>query len=175
MLKAMTLEEKQAIMALCERQSDSLQSETMGDDNADFGDDNPDFGAFDNILSGAHPLQISHAGGEFQEMARQVLNAMRTKYISPLTFAMKLILDHRLFVSRQSHRDYRTRRDRARLWAIAFEQQIPAVAEAYLTWCFNHSQQGRRGFFKEFTDSSACNTDNCTGQVTLNVIDIFRK
>ena len=140
MLKAMTLKEKQALMALCERQSDSLQSETMGNDNADFGNDNPDFGAFDNILSGAHPPQISHAGGEFQEMARQVLNAMCTKYISPLTFATKLILDRRLFVSRRSHRDYRTRRDRARLWAITFERQIPAVAEAYLTWCFNRSQ-----------------------------------
>ena len=84
-LEAMTLKEKQALMALCERQTDSLQSKTVGNDNPDFGDDNPDFGALDNILSGTHPLQISHAGGEFQEMARQVLNVMRTKYISPLT------------------------------------------------------------------------------------------
>ena len=175
MLKAMTLEEKQAFMALCERQSDSLQSKMMGNDNADFGDNNPDFGAFDNILSGTHLLQISHTGGEFQEMARQVLNAMRTKYISPLTFAMKLTLDRRLFISHWSCRDYWTHRDHAWLQAIVFEWQIPAVAEAYLTWCFNHSQQGSRGFFKEFTDSSACNTDNCTGQVMLNVIDIFHK
>ncbi|KIM59695.1 hypothetical protein SCLCIDRAFT_81617, partial [Scleroderma citrinum Foug A] len=65
---AMTVEEKQALMALCER-----QSKTVGDSTANFGDDNPDFEAFDDILSGTHPLDISHAGREFQEMARQVL------------------------------------------------------------------------------------------------------
>ena len=85
MFKAMTIEEKQALMALCERRTDSLQSETVGDNTADFGDNNPDFEAFDNILSGTHPLKISHAGGEFREMARQVLDAMHTKYVSPLT------------------------------------------------------------------------------------------
>ncbi|KAL4066600.1 hypothetical protein J3A83DRAFT_4359993 [Scleroderma citrinum] len=45
----MTLEEKQVLMALCERQTDSLlQSESLGNDTPDFGDD---FGVFDNILS----------------------------------------------------------------------------------------------------------------------------
>ena len=84
-LKAMTFEEKQALMALCKRQT-SRQTEMAGDRTADFGNDNPDFGTFDNILSGTHPLKISHAGGEFQEMARQILNAMRTKYASSITF-----------------------------------------------------------------------------------------
>jgi len=85
-LKVMTLEQKQALMALCERQTNS-HSETVGENTADFGDDNPDFRAFDNIISGTHPLEISHAGGEFQEMARQILDAMRTKYVSSLTFS----------------------------------------------------------------------------------------
>jgi len=87
---------------------------------------------------------------------------------------MRLILDHRLFVSCWLRRDYRTHRDRAQLRATAFEQQIPAVAEAYLTWSFSCSQQGHKGFFKEFTGASA-SMDNCTGKVTLNVIDIFCK
>ena len=88
---------------------------------------------------------------------------------------MRLILDYRLLVSRQSCRDYRSRRDCARLRAITFKWQIPAAAEAYLTWSFKRSQQGRRGFFEELTDTSACSMDTCTGQVTLNVIDVFRK
>ncbi|KAL4072344.1 hypothetical protein V8B97DRAFT_2023521 [Scleroderma yunnanense] len=155
----MTLEEKQALMALCERQTDSLlQSESLGNNTPDFGDD---FGAFNNILSGTHPLEISHASGEFQELARQVLNAMHTN----------LILDHRPFVSCWSCRDYWSCRDHAQLCAIAFEQQIPAAAKAYLTWSFNHSQQGHRGFFKESSGVYTSSTDSCTGQVTLNVID----
>ena len=81
----MTLEQKQALMALCERQTNS-HSDTVGENTTDFGDDNPDFGAFDSILSGTHPLEISHTGGEFQEMARQILDAMRTKYVLSLTF-----------------------------------------------------------------------------------------
>jgi len=86
MHKAMTLEQKQAFMALCERQTNSfLQSEMVGENTEDFGDNNPDFGVFDNILSGTHPFEISHAGGEFQETARHVLNAMHTKYASHLT------------------------------------------------------------------------------------------
>ena len=60
----MTIEEKQALMALCER-----QSKMVGDSTANFGNDNPDFKAFDDILSSTHPLNISHAGEEFQEMA----------------------------------------------------------------------------------------------------------
>jgi len=92
-----------------------------------------------------------------------------------LHFAKRLILDHRFFVSCRSHRDYWTYRDRAWLRAIAFEQQIPAVAEAYLTWSFSCSQRGHRGFFEEFTDASTSSMDNCTGQVVLNVIDVFRK
>ena len=72
-------------MALCERQTNS-HSDTVGENTTDFGDNNPDFGAFDSILSGTHPLEISHTGGEFQEMARQILDAMRTKYVLSLTF-----------------------------------------------------------------------------------------
>jgi len=87
---------------------------------------------------------------------------------------MRLILDHRLFISHWSRRDYWTHRDRAWLQATTFEWQIPAVAEAYLTWSFSRSQQGYKGFFKEFTGASA-SMDNCTGKVTLNVIDIFCK
>ena len=85
-LKVMTLEQKQALMALCERQTNS-HSKTVGENTADFGNDNPDFRAFDNILSGTHPLEISHAGGEFQEMARQILDVMHMKYVSSLTFS----------------------------------------------------------------------------------------
>ncbi|KAL4064382.1 hypothetical protein J3A83DRAFT_4442308 [Scleroderma citrinum] len=45
----MTLEEKQVLMALCERQTNSLlQSELLGNNTSDFGDN---FGAFNNILS----------------------------------------------------------------------------------------------------------------------------
>ncbi|KAL4072702.1 hypothetical protein V8B97DRAFT_2023444 [Scleroderma yunnanense] len=140
----MTLEEKQVLMALCERQTNSLlQSELLGNNTSDFGDN---FGAFNNILSGTHPLKISHTGGEFQELARQVLNAMHTN----------LILDHRPFISHQSCRDYQSHRDHTQLHAITFEQQIPAAAKVYLIWSFNHSH-----------------TDSCTGQVMLNVIDVF--
>ena len=42
-------------------------------------------------------------------------------------------------------------------------------------WSFNCSQQGHRGFFEEITDTSTSSMDNHTGQVTLNVIDIFCK
>ncbi|KAL4066386.1 hypothetical protein V8B97DRAFT_2025519 [Scleroderma yunnanense] len=161
----MTLEEKQVLMALCERQTDSLlQSESLGNDTPDFGDD---FGVFDNILSGTHPLEISHASGEFQELARHVLNAMHTKYISPLTFC------YQPFISHQSCRDYWSHRDCAQLCAIAFKSQIQAVAKAYLTWSFNCSQQGHRGFFKESSGVYTGSTDSCTGQVMLNVIDLF--
>lgn len=57
--EVMTLEEKRALEALQERNWD------------DHFDNNGDFGS--SILDGSEPVNISHAGGEFYELMREMM------------------------------------------------------------------------------------------------------
>ncbi|KAG6327646.1 hypothetical protein ID866_11443 [Astraeus odoratus] len=68
----MSTEEKHVLMTLCETHSKS-QLPSHYDDGI------PDNSAFKDVLGGSQPLDISHAGGEFQELAKQVLKTVQTK------------------------------------------------------------------------------------------------
>ncbi|KAG1872000.1 hypothetical protein C8R48DRAFT_670407 [Suillus tomentosus] len=63
-----------------------------------------------NILDGSEPVDISHAGGEFHELTRELLGEF---YNMP---------------------DYRMRCDRTRRRTEAFDRQMPALTKAYLNW-----------------------------------------
>lgn len=43
--------------------------------NSGFDDDSVDF---DNVLDGTHPIDISHAGGEFEDLAREIYGDLWT-------------------------------------------------------------------------------------------------
>ncbi|KAG2360381.1 hypothetical protein BDR07DRAFT_1452009 [Suillus spraguei] len=90
----------------------------------DFEDLNFNFG---DVCDGTDTLPISHAGGEFEDLARGVMGEV-----------WRLV----------QRIDNRTRRDRV-LWRnVAFNEQIQVMSEAYLIWSLEKSQKGFRNFFE---------------------------
>ncbi|KAG1848953.1 hypothetical protein DFJ58DRAFT_717000 [Suillus subalutaceus] len=117
--KKACLAEKRALEALRERRPDDNDFE--GADDHDFG-----FG----LLDGSEMVDISHAGGEFHELTREVLGDFWN-----------------LNTSSRSHRhDFRTRRDRTRRRTDAFDKQMSALREAYMAWHLANGDDSR-GFF----------------------------
>ncbi|KAG6327472.1 hypothetical protein ID866_11617 [Astraeus odoratus] len=119
----------------------------------------PNNSTFEDVLGGSQPLDISHAGGEFQELAKQVLKTVQTK----------------VCISCPNCKDYRTCKDHARMCSSAFEQQMLAATEAYMAWCLKCHQHGQGSFFKELSASQPTEGDICTSQLALTVFDIFHK
>ncbi|KAH7904896.1 hypothetical protein BJ138DRAFT_1138426 [Hygrophoropsis aurantiaca] len=113
-----------------------------------------------DVLDGSEPLEISHGGGEFNELTRQLLGDFYN-----LRDPLK---------SRAHRTDYRTRRDRAQRRVDAFNYQLNALTHAYLEWSLAHAENGIRGFF----DSSPANINTGahgtdSGHTTVRIVDIF--
>ncbi|KAG1793324.1 uncharacterized protein HD556DRAFT_1479424 [Suillus plorans] len=119
------------------------------DDNAQV-DDDDSYGAWD-VLDGTQPLDISHGGGELQELTRGIAGD---------------------FWNAQSVRrkDYRSRRDRTQRRIEAFDYQMPALVTAYLTWSLERDEKRGMGFFERQKDVDA--DDVNAGQVFIEVVDI---
>ncbi|KIK33852.1 hypothetical protein CY34DRAFT_26971 [Suillus luteus UH-Slu-Lm8-n1] len=84
---------------------------------------------FENVLTGAHPIDVSHAGGKFQDLAREIYGDFWT-------------LEMRTPNKRGRREDHRTRRDRIQRCVDAFNQQMPALVDAYLIWSLNYPNSG---------------------------------
>ncbi|KAG2350210.1 hypothetical protein BDR05DRAFT_993626 [Suillus weaverae] len=69
-LQAMSPEEHRRLEALVQQQASNSAFDSM-----DYGDDSVDF---NNILDGTHPIDISHVGGEFKDLAREIYRDLWT-------------------------------------------------------------------------------------------------
>ncbi|KAG1831413.1 hypothetical protein F4604DRAFT_1946633 [Suillus subluteus] len=126
---------------------------------ADINEDSEDF-TFGDVWDGSDALPISHAGGEFGDLARGVLEEVWR------------LNDHD--GARSVRHDNRTRRDRVLRRNDAFNEQVPAMSEAYLLWSLEKSQKGFKNFFdrlrSEETDEA---NDLDGGQWPMMVVDAF--
>ncbi|KAG1831132.1 hypothetical protein EV424DRAFT_1525877 [Suillus variegatus] len=145
-LQAMTADERRALENL--RLSPAFLPGT---------DEDLDDFSFGEILNGADMLPISHAGGEFDDLARGVLGDVWK------------VQDSFRSVRRV---DNRTRRDRVLRRNIAFSEQIPAMTEAYLEWCLEKSQMGFRSFFDRLR-SEESGTNEAVDKWSMTIVDVF--
>ncbi|KIO02918.1 hypothetical protein M404DRAFT_27534 [Pisolithus tinctorius Marx 270] len=84
------------------------------------------------VLDGTEPLDVSHAGGEFQELTSGLLGEFWKS-------ASQKIGGKRP--------DYRTFRDRTAKRTAAFNVQMGAMVEAYMAWSLIRKGASGRGFF----------------------------
>ncbi|KAG1767999.1 hypothetical protein EDD22DRAFT_949807 [Suillus occidentalis] len=148
-LEAMSIDERRALKAL---QDSSALPTDINEDSEDF--------TFGDVWDGSDALPISHAGGEFGDLARGVLEEVWR-------------LNDRNG-ARTVRCDNRTRRDRVLRRNDAFNEQVPALSEAYLLWSLEKSQKGFKNFFdrlrSEETDEA---NDLDGGQWPMMVVDAF--
>ncbi|KAG0691985.1 hypothetical protein DFH29DRAFT_986014 [Suillus ampliporus] len=128
----MTIDERRALEAL---RDDPALLLSFEEDTEDFN--------FDDVWNGTEPLPISHAGGEFSDLARNILGDIwRTG---------------RYLCNRVLRRN------------VAFTEQIPAMTDAYLVWSLEKSKMGHWSFFDQFHDEEP----NEGGEWTMTVVDAF--
>ncbi|KAH7904942.1 hypothetical protein BJ138DRAFT_1118930 [Hygrophoropsis aurantiaca] len=116
----------------------------------------------ENVLAGSEALEISHGGGEFEELTRELRG----------DFWM-MNNAHKSRTRRHRGVDYRTRRDRVQRRVDAFNQQLDALTNAYMQWSLARGKNGVRGFFEERRCSPNIDLDINAGQTTIKVVDIF--
>ncbi|KAI6138184.1 hypothetical protein BKA82DRAFT_4333280 [Pisolithus tinctorius] len=121
----MTVTEKHALEAL----RDPALNNSVGE-AADDGYESDEYGAM--VLDGTEPLDVSHAGGEFQELTSGLLGEFWKS-------ASQKIGGKRP--------DYRTFRDRTAKRTAAFNVQMGAMVEAYMAWSLIRKGASGRGFF----------------------------
>ncbi|KAI6125002.1 hypothetical protein EDD16DRAFT_1763245, partial [Pisolithus croceorrhizus] len=109
--------------------------------------------ALEDVLDGTEQLEVSNARGELTDIAQELLGELFKDY------------------SRKGaqRKDYRTRRDRILRRNEAFDQQLPALTQAYLDWSYTWT----KGKSKEYFPKSADNGSSATSW-TLHVIDVYR-
>ncbi|KAI6104922.1 hypothetical protein EV401DRAFT_2060716 [Pisolithus croceorrhizus] len=109
--------------------------------------------ALEDVLDGTEQLEVSNAGGELTDIAQELLGELFKDY------------------SRKGaqRKDYRTCRDRILRRNEAFDQQLPALTQAYLDWSYTWT----KGKSKEYFPKSADNGSSATSW-TLHVIDVYR-
>ncbi|KAG1777172.1 hypothetical protein EV702DRAFT_1045562 [Suillus placidus] len=148
-LQAMSPEERRRLEALVQQQTGNSTFDSM-----DYGNDSADF---DNILNGTHPIDISHAGGEFEDLAREIYGDLWTPKSS----------------SKQTRRvDHRTRRDRIQRRVDAFDQQMFELTDTYLKWSHQRAQHGFWGFLEVHRNQHS-HVDPNSGSWNVQVVDIF--
>ncbi|KAG1797356.1 uncharacterized protein HD556DRAFT_1267601 [Suillus plorans] len=140
----MSLEERRALEALKE------DTNTIEDCQEDFEDM-----SFGDIWNGTESLAISHAGGEFTDLAREVLGDF-----------------WKISNNRVQRVDKRTRRDRVLRRNNAFAEQMVVMTDAYLVWSLTKCEDAFRGFFERLEKEGLGSDSNC-GQWSISVIDVF--
>ncbi|KAI5985883.1 hypothetical protein EDD15DRAFT_2175514 [Pisolithus albus] len=133
-------EERQALEALCEGTDTEWDYEWEDAANV----------ALEDVLDGTEQLEVSNAGGELTDLSQELLGELFKDY------------------SRKGPRrkDYRTRRDRILRRNEAFEQQLPALTQAYLHWSYTWTKGRSREYFPKSADDG-----NSVTSCTLHVID----
>ncbi|KAG1819866.1 uncharacterized protein BJ212DRAFT_1446161 [Suillus subaureus] len=117
----------------------------------DVNEDCEDF-TFSDVWDGSDALPISHTGGEFGDLARGVLEEVWR------------------FVQHDNH----TQHDCVLQRNVAFNEQIPAMSEAYLLWSLEKSQKGFKNFFDHLhSEETEEVVDFDGGQWPMMVVDAF--
>ncbi|KAI6018452.1 hypothetical protein BKA83DRAFT_4127671 [Pisolithus microcarpus] len=84
------------------------------------------------VLDGTEQLDVSHAGGEFQELTSELLGEFWKSTSQEV---------------RAKRPDYRTFQDRSAKQTAAFSVQLDVMMEAYMAWSLNQGGAGGKGFF----------------------------
>ncbi|KAI6023157.1 hypothetical protein BKA83DRAFT_4053758 [Pisolithus microcarpus] len=84
------------------------------------------------VLDGTEQLDVSHAGGEFQELTSELLGDFWKSTSQEV---------------RAKRPDYRTFRDRSAKRTATFSVQLDVMTEAYMAWSLNQGGAGGKGFF----------------------------
>ncbi|KAG1862841.1 hypothetical protein DFJ58DRAFT_839350 [Suillus subalutaceus] len=148
-LQAMTTEERQALEAL---RDPPTNPPNIAEDSDDFN--------LGDIWDGTDALPISHAGGEFRDLARGVLGEVWK-------------LKDQDGAHRVQRVDNRTRRDRVLRRNLAFNEQIQIMSESYLIWSLEKSQKGFKSFYDRLRSEETEVTDLNGGQWPVTVVDAF--
>ncbi|KAI6014150.1 hypothetical protein BKA83DRAFT_4473883 [Pisolithus microcarpus] len=142
-LERMMPEERQALEALREEKNKDQECEWEDAGNI----------AFEDVLDGTEQLEVSNAGGELTDLAQELLGELFKDY------------------SRKGpqRKDYRTRRDRILRRDEAFNQQLPALTQAYLDWSYTREKERRKEYFPKSEGDGGS-----AASWTLHVIDVYR-
>ncbi|KAI6139517.1 hypothetical protein BKA82DRAFT_4364644 [Pisolithus tinctorius] len=121
----MTVTEKHALEAL----RDPALNNSVGEATDD-GYESDEYGAM--VLDGTEPLDVSHAGGEFQELTSRLLGEFWKSASQKIGGKRP---DYRMFWDRTAKR------------TAAFNVQMGAMVEAYMAWSLIRKGASGRGFF----------------------------
>ncbi|KAG1775054.1 hypothetical protein EV702DRAFT_1199651 [Suillus placidus] len=138
----MSLDEHRALEALKEDNDTTINGWQEDCDDFSFGD----------VCDGMELLAISHAGGEFTDLAREVLG------------------DFWKINNRVRRVDNRTRRDRVLRRNKAFAEQLPVITDAYLAWSLAKCKEH---FFERLEREDGLESGSDYGQWPISVIDVF--
>ncbi|KAG1899795.1 uncharacterized protein F5891DRAFT_1128794 [Suillus fuscotomentosus] len=139
----MSSDERRALEALKEDKNATIDDWQEGCDDS-FGD----------VWNGTESIAISHAGGEFTDLAREVLG------------------DFWKINNRVRRVDNRTRRDRVLRRNQAYTEQMPAMIDAYLAWSLAKSKEEFKSFFERLRNEELENNSDY-GEWSISVIDMF--
>ncbi|KAI6015478.1 hypothetical protein BKA83DRAFT_4465568 [Pisolithus microcarpus] len=84
------------------------------------------------VLDRMEQLDVSHAGGEFQELTSELLGDFWKSTSQEV---------------RAKCPDYRTFQDHSAKWTATFSVQLDVMTEAYMAWSLNQGGAGGKGFF----------------------------
>lgn len=118
-----------------------------------------------NILDGSTPLNLSHAGGEFNQILEDDLRAEQ-----PSVFLLQIYLLINSHHNYGRHRvDPRTRRDKVDRRTQGFNLQMGDIIEAYILWNENVEKNGLDG------ECDKPPIESVEGKYPIHVLDVFRK
>ncbi|KIM58061.1 hypothetical protein SCLCIDRAFT_28331 [Scleroderma citrinum Foug A] len=151
----MTATERRALEVL-QDPALNLVSEAVDD-----GYESDGYGAM--VLDGTESLDVSHAGGEFQELTSRLLGDFWNS------------TSQRVGLKRM---DYRTFQDRSAKRTAAFNAQMSAMGQAYMAWSFSQKNAGQKGFFdsdeRHTQEEQQRKCDNVhTTVFSVLVLDVF--
>ncbi|KAG6808653.1 hypothetical protein H0H92_003379, partial [Tricholoma furcatifolium] len=106
-----------------------------------------DWHNLDDLLDGTAPLDLSHAGGEFDHLLAEYLREEVNERAKP--------------------KDFRTRRDRTEKRTQGFEQQMEGATDSYMEWA---NRMGDEGLTMGPTTSENGSVENT---LVLHVTDVF--
>ncbi|KAG1743564.1 uncharacterized protein EDB91DRAFT_1247062 [Suillus paluster] len=139
----MSLDECRALKALKENNNTTINGWQEDCDDFSFGD----------VCNGTEPLAISHAGGEFTDLTREVLG------------------DFWKINNCIQHVDNRTCRDCVLHRNKVFAEQLPVITSAYLVWSLAKCKEG---FFERLEkEGLGLESGSDYGQWPISVIDVF--
>ncbi|KAI5994770.1 hypothetical protein EDD15DRAFT_2195902 [Pisolithus albus] len=151
----MTVTERHALEALRDPVSNDSINEPIDDDAESDG-----YGA--EVLDGTEPLEVSHAGGELQELTSELLNNFWKSTSQEV---------------RAKRPDYHMFRDRSTKRTAAFSVQLEAMTEAYMAWSLYQRGAGRKAFFDLDERCTREEQQRCAGVDTkllsVLVLDVF--